>query len=143
MYAHVRALQQPHRHVPVQERKPLEQKPSGIRDAARVCAPVFQTVRGELTQQIQTLALSEKATNKLKEQQEEQAKGLAQRLETTERLASREQQKMSAKISRMKQLSDLALGVQSKGAAGAAAGEVPKGTKERNRMLLYDNVRKG
>ena len=94
-------------------------------------------------QQIQTLALSEKATNKLKEQQEEQAKGLAQRLETTERLASREQQKMSAKISRMKQLSDLALGVQSKGAAGAAAGEVPKGTKERNRMLLYDNVRKG
>ena len=104
-------------------------------------------------QQIQTLALSEQATkqqvaklDRLKQEQEEashrQASQLAQRLESTEREASREQQRMNAKISRMKQLSDLALGI-GKGAAGTAAGEPPSGTKERNRALLYDNVRKG
>ena len=84
--------------------------------------------------------------SRLKKEHEEasslQASKLAQRLEDTTQQANKEQLQLSAKISRMKQLSDLALGVGGK-STNTPSGEPPKGTRERNRALLYDNVRKG
>lgn len=105
-------------------------------------------------QQVQRLSLSERATQlkvaelshtqkRMVEENNRQASQMERRLEQTERLASQEQLRMSAKIARMKKLSHLALGVSTKPPAGEAEATLAVANARRNRALLYDQTRRG
>ena len=83
------------------------------------------------------------ARRRLRDESSRHASSLRQKLSHAELMAAQEQERMSAKIARMKKLSHLALGVSSKPPAGEAEATLAVANARRNRALLYDQTRRG